>query len=114
MLRIAYGCGLRVSEVLHLRAQDIDSARHILWARHGKGGKDRHYGLLSNRQREDKLTVCRLLLFVAGLWLIGPMASPQPRPSLCPVCGGELWVIVERFGPMIGEGMMRVVRVDSS
>ena len=76
--------------------------------------KIRHYGLLSNRQREDKLTVCRLLLFVAGLWLIGPMASPQPRPSLCPVCGGELWVIVERFGPMIGEGMMRVVRVDSS
>jgi hypothetical protein len=76
--------------------------------------KIRHYGLVSNRQREDKLSVCRLLLFVVGLWLIGAMASPQPRPSLCPACGGELWVIVERFGPMIGEGMMRVVRVDSS
>ena len=41
MLRIAYGCGLRVSEVLRLRAKDIDSARHILWVRHGKGGNDR-------------------------------------------------------------------------
>jgi len=41
MLRIAYGCGLRVSEVLHLRIAHIDSARHLLWVRHGKGGKDR-------------------------------------------------------------------------
>jgi hypothetical protein len=53
-------------------------------------GKIRHYRLLSNRQREDKLAVCRLLLFVAGLWLVGLMASPQPRPSLCPVCGGRV------------------------
>jgi integrase/recombinase XerD len=41
MLRIAYGCGLRVSEVTHLRVADIDSARNTLWVRHGKGGKDR-------------------------------------------------------------------------
>ncbi len=41
MLRIAYGCGLRASEVLHLRIAHIDSARHVLWVRHGKGGKDR-------------------------------------------------------------------------
>jgi integrase/recombinase XerD len=41
MLRLAYGCGLRVSEVTHLRVADIDSARNTLWVRHGKGGKDR-------------------------------------------------------------------------
>lgn len=41
MLRIAYGCGLRVGEVTHLRVADIDSARHVLWVRRGKGNKDR-------------------------------------------------------------------------
>jgi integrase len=41
MLRIAYGCGLRVSELTHLRVPDIDSARNTLWVRGGKGRKDR-------------------------------------------------------------------------
>jgi integrase len=41
MLRIAYGCGLRVSELTHLRVPDVDSARNTLWVRHGKGRKDR-------------------------------------------------------------------------
>jgi site-specific recombinase XerD len=41
MLRVAYGCGLRVSEVTHLRVADLDPARRRLWVRHGKGDKDR-------------------------------------------------------------------------
>jgi integrase/recombinase XerD len=41
MLRIAYGCGLRVSELTHLRVIDVDSARNTLWVRLGKGNKDR-------------------------------------------------------------------------
>jgi integrase len=41
MLRIAYGCGLRVSELTHLRVPDIDSPRNTLWVRGGKGRKDR-------------------------------------------------------------------------
>ena len=41
MLRIAYGCGLRVSELTHLRVADIDGARNVLWVRGGKGNKDR-------------------------------------------------------------------------
>jgi site-specific recombinase XerD len=41
LFRIAYGCGLRVSELTHLRVGDIDSARHLLWVRAGKGNKDR-------------------------------------------------------------------------
>jgi integrase/recombinase XerD len=41
MLRLTYGCGLRLSELTHLRVADVDGARHTLWVRHGKGNKDR-------------------------------------------------------------------------
>ncbi len=41
LFRIAYGCGLRVSELTRLRVPDIDSARNTLWVRGGKGRKDR-------------------------------------------------------------------------
>jgi len=38
----AYGAGLRVSEVVALKAGDIDSKRMLLRVERGKGGKDRH------------------------------------------------------------------------
>jgi site-specific recombinase XerD len=41
ILQTTYACGLRASEVLHLRVTDIDSSRMLLWVRHGKGNKDR-------------------------------------------------------------------------
>ncbi|MCB1543770.1 MAG: site-specific integrase [Rhodoblastus sp.] len=37
-----YAAGLRVSELVSLTPQDIDSARMVINIRHGKGGKDRH------------------------------------------------------------------------
>jgi integrase/recombinase XerD len=37
----AYACGLRLGELVHLRAADIDSARMVVVVRQGKGGKDR-------------------------------------------------------------------------
>ncbi len=40
-LTVIYACGLRLSEGLRLKVQDIDSARMLLWVRNGKGGKDR-------------------------------------------------------------------------
>ena len=41
LLSLAYGCGLRRSELLHLRLADLDSSRRLLWVRGGKGNKDR-------------------------------------------------------------------------
>lgn len=41
MLSMIYGCGLRCGELLHLKAEHIDSDRLILNIRQGKGQKDR-------------------------------------------------------------------------
>jgi len=44
-LTMIYACGLRLNEGLHLKAQDIDSERMLIWIRNGKGGKDRYVPL---------------------------------------------------------------------
>lgn len=41
MLSLIYSCGLRRSELLNLRPQDIDSNRHLIFIRQAKGKKDR-------------------------------------------------------------------------
>ena len=42
MLTLAYGCGLRASEVVRLRASDIDSEQMIIRVVQAKGRKDRN------------------------------------------------------------------------
>lgn len=41
VLRLLYGCGLRIGEVLHLRVADVDLVRGVLTVREGKFRKDR-------------------------------------------------------------------------
>ena len=41
MAELMYGAGLRVTELLRLRVQDLDFARGIVLVREGKGAKDR-------------------------------------------------------------------------
>ena len=41
MLCCAYGCGLRVGELIRLRVRDIDGERRLLRIEQGKGAKDR-------------------------------------------------------------------------
>jgi integrase/recombinase XerD len=41
LIRTAYACGLRISEVVGLRVADIDSSRGVLVIHQGKGQKDR-------------------------------------------------------------------------
>jgi site-specific recombinase XerD len=45
-LAVAYGAGLRASEVVHLKIADIDSERMIVRVHQGKGRRDR-YAMLS-------------------------------------------------------------------
>ena len=52
----------------------------------------RHYGFLANRQRADKLALCRHLLAVAGTASPGDGKGQQPdcAPDVCPSCGGHM------------------------
>lgn len=40
-LTLIYACGLRLSEGTHMRTEDVDTERMLVWVRNGKGGKDR-------------------------------------------------------------------------
>ena len=42
MLMLAYACGLRVSEVVNLKIEDIDGQRQLIHIRGAKGKKDRY------------------------------------------------------------------------
>jgi site-specific recombinase XerD len=42
MLMLAYGSGLRVSEIINLKAADIESDKMRILVRHGKGDRDRY------------------------------------------------------------------------
>lgn len=59
MLMTAYGAGLRVSEVVKLKINDIHSDRMMILVRHGKGGKDR-YTILSARLLQELRSYWRL------------------------------------------------------
>lgn len=52
MLMLAYGAGLRVSEIAHLQVGDIDSGQMCIRVRSGKGDKDR-FTLLPQRLLEE-------------------------------------------------------------
>ena len=48
-LSMAYGCGLRVSEIVNLKVTDIDSARMLIRVEQGKGRKDAQAAKLDKR-----------------------------------------------------------------
>ena len=54
VVKMMYGSGLRVSEALSLRVQDIDFERNSVTVRNGKGNKDR-VTLLSQNLKSDLL-----------------------------------------------------------
>jgi integrase len=68
-LGVAYGAGLRVSEVTHLKVDDIDSQRMLIRVEQGKGRKDRN-AMLSPQ-----------LLELLRLW----WREDESAPSCCPM-----------------------------
>jgi len=68
ILMVAYSGGLRVSEIAHLRVEDIDSQRMVIHVRRGKGRKDRFVPLSP-----------KLLEELRAYW-----RASRPRPFLFP------------------------------
>ena len=64
MAELSYGSGLRVTELLRLRVQDVDLARMQVTVRAGKGGKDRPTVLPQRLVEPLKAHIERL----RGLW----------------------------------------------
>ncbi len=52
IIKLLYGCGLRLSELLNLKITDIDSGNMLVHIRNSKGNKDRMV-MLSNQLLED-------------------------------------------------------------
>jgi integrase/recombinase XerD len=73
LLMTAYATGVRVRELVNLRAEDIHSDRMLVHVRQGKGRKDR-FTLLSER----------LLVELRAYWL-----QARPRPWLFPNPQGQ-------------------------
>lgn len=63
LLKLLYGCGLRVSEGLRLRVKDVDFSNSVIWIRDSKGGKDRCLKMPSSLEVElgRQVKLARLL-----------------------------------------------------
>lgn len=60
MVRILYGCGLRLMECVRLRVQDVDFDRQMLFVRQAKGGKDRTSVLPQTVQSDLRLQLAKV------------------------------------------------------
>jgi integrase/recombinase XerD len=80
-LSVAYGAGLRASEVISLKISDVDSQRMTLRVEQGKGAKDR-YALLSPVLLQRLRTWWRVAhaqgKMLPGGWLFPGMAVMDP------------------------------------
>lgn len=77
LLFTAYGCGLRVSELVHLRLRNIDGERRQLRIEQGKGDKDRYVVLptaLLQRLREY------WLVYRPRVWLFANQTRQPEQP----------------------------------
>jgi integron integrase len=92
MAELAYGAGLRLTELLRLRVQDLDLARARVLVRGGKGDRDRVSVLATRLQsplaehldRLRKLFAEDRAAHLPGVWLPEGLALKYPR-------AGEQW-----------------------
>jgi hypothetical protein len=83
--------------------------------------KIRHYGLSANRNRTDRLTVCRALLAVwtAAQGVVSALGSVEATGSAgacCPACGAAQWLVVAELprSPAAPGGLAPTPALDTS
>jgi integrase/recombinase XerD len=84
-LMVAYGAGLRVSEVVALKVEDIDSQRMLLRVQQGKGGRDR-YAMLSPRLLQVLRTwyrAARPMEWLFPGWRVNTHLTPSSLQQAC-------------------------------
>src|SRR3984957_30044 len=70
LLQVAYACGLRISELVHLRVTDVDSARMVVVVRQGKGQKDRLVPLSQRLLNELRVFASWLAPLAGKEWVV--------------------------------------------
>lgn len=91
MLRLTYGCGLRLMEVCRLRVQHLDLERRTVTIMGGKGDKDRTVGLPASLVPELAGHLQRVRLLWEGDQAAGhpPVALPGTLENKYPNAGRE-------------------------
>jgi integron integrase len=87
MLRLTYGAGLRVSEIVRLRVQDLDFDHEVVMVRSGKGDKDRSTilpkslvdDLKAHLERVRSLHTTDLEKGCGAVWLPNALARKYPK-----------------------------------
>ena len=60
ILSLAYSCGLRVSEVINLKIEDVDSNRMLISIKQAKGRKDRFVPLSKKFTKHSKIVLFKI------------------------------------------------------
>jgi len=93
LLQLTYACGLRLSDVLNLEVNDIDSARMMVHIRQGKGHKDRLVPLSAKLLQELR---AYWRCYRPKRWLFPNKAQSGP------LCGGTVQRLFQRIRKSAG------------
>ncbi|MFH1589933.1 MAG: site-specific tyrosine recombinase/integron integrase [archaeon] len=80
LVQFLYGTGLRLSECLNIKVEDLELDKKIAWVRRGKGGKDRMI-ILSNVLIDNLKKYLRKKHMEKGLIFLGTTAGLSPRTA---------------------------------
>ena len=96
-LKLMYYCGLRVSEMLHLKKQDIDLKEGVLKVVQGKGGKDRI------------IPIPRPLLHDLKIYLLQPFMDDRQElfTTRARAAGAMMDRLSKKFGKKVHPHMLR-------